>query len=84
MSAVVHWRKYGINGKTAVHRVEVVPGQVILTSDCGRQVYADDLEEPKGWAPWATALHGAPLPPNMKWRVDEPVTCKRCLAKEKS
>jgi hypothetical protein len=77
----VHWRKYGINGKTAVHQAELEPGAVVLTSLCGRQVYAEQMEEPKGWAPWATALHGTPLPPDMKWRVDEPITCKRCIKK---
>jgi hypothetical protein len=74
---LVRWRKYGINGKTAVHEGDMDAGLVI--SWCGRQVPADYMSEPTGWAPWATAMRGVPLPPDLKWQVADPVSCKACL-----
>lgn len=83
------WRRYGVEGRNAVHHAvrevhttcddpNIDPllcsfpllGRRIVSA-CGREALVYDvLEKSSGYLPI--------------WQVDEPVTCKRCLRKDKS
>jgi hypothetical protein len=86
------WRQYGVRGKTAVHRAlrelrvecdnpyedpmlyQYPEMGHFFVSACGREAFAHSMEEP---APALAAQLS--LPSDMTWRVDLPVTCKKCL-----